>query len=133
MQTSKRELLLAAYAAFNRRDIEAVLTLMSPDVDWPNGMEGGRVLGHDQVRSYWRRQWAVLDPHVEPVEINEDESGSAVVRVHQVVRDLGGTVLVNQFVGHVYSFRDGLIDRMEIQPTTDSTSESIGRQGGMNP
>ena len=25
-----------AYAAFNARDIECALTLMQPDVDWPN-------------------------------------------------------------------------------------------------
>jgi len=26
-------------------------------VDWPNGMEGGRVHGHAEVRAYWTRQW----------------------------------------------------------------------------
>ncbi len=43
-------LLTKSYAAFNARDIEAVLAVMHVDVDWPNGMEGGRVLGHDEVR-----------------------------------------------------------------------------------
>jgi len=71
------ELLTAAYAAFNRRDIDAVLELMSPDVDWPNGMEGGRVHGHREVRAYWTRQWAVVDPHVEPVRIERRSSGGA--------------------------------------------------------
>ena len=37
--------------AFNARDIEAVLAVTHVDVDWPNGMEGGRVLGHDEERS----------------------------------------------------------------------------------
>lgn len=37
------ELLRAVYAAFNRREIETVLALMSDDVDWPNGWEGGRL------------------------------------------------------------------------------------------
>jgi hypothetical protein len=71
----KQELLTSAYAAFNRRDIDLVLSLMIPNVDWPNGMEGGRVHGHDQVRDYWRRQWTVLNPHVEPVRIEDDETG----------------------------------------------------------
>ena len=39
------EMLQRMYAAFNRRDIETVLAAMQDDVDWPNGMEGGRVLG----------------------------------------------------------------------------------------
>jgi hypothetical protein len=36
------ELLAHTYAAFNGRDIDAVLAVMHPEVDWPNGMEGGR-------------------------------------------------------------------------------------------
>jgi ketosteroid isomerase-like protein len=111
---SETELLTAAYAAFNRRDIDGVLALMKPDVDWPNGMEGGRVHGHDEVRAYWKRQWAMLDPHVDPVRIEPGESDAMVVDVHQVVRDLSGKLLVDQMVQHVYTFRDGLIERMDI-------------------
>jgi hypothetical protein len=29
--------------------------LMQSNVDWPNGMEGGRVRGCDEMRGYWRR------------------------------------------------------------------------------
>lgn len=130
MQTSKRELLLTAYAAFNRRAIDAVLALMSANVNWPNGMEGGRVLGHEQVRAYWTRQWGLVAPRVDPVDIVEDESGRAIVRVHQVVRDLAGSVLLDQFVEHVYYFRDGLIDRMDIQSasSSDESRESADRR-----
>src|SRR3989442_855797 len=34
-----RDLLTAAYDAFNARDIERALAAMHPEVDWPNGME----------------------------------------------------------------------------------------------
>jgi ketosteroid isomerase-like protein len=54
--TDERDVLTRAYAAFNARNIDAVLAAMHPDVDWPNGWEGGRVRGHDQVRDYWTRQ-----------------------------------------------------------------------------
>jgi ketosteroid isomerase-like protein len=113
---SRRELLTTVYAAFNRRDIDGVLALMRPDVDWPNGMEGGRVHGCDEVRAYWRRQWGILDPHVEPVRIEDDNAGNAVVDVHQVICDLSGKILKDQMVQHVYSFQDGLIERMDIRP-----------------
>jgi ketosteroid isomerase-like protein len=112
---SNQELLAAAYKAFNLRDIDSVLALMHPDVDWPNGMEGGRVHGHSNVRDYWRRQWEVVDPHVEPVGFAEDEIGQTVVDVHQVVRDLSGKVLVDQIIQHVYLIQDGLIERMDIR------------------
>ena len=112
---SAPELLREAYAAFNRRDIASVLALMNSDVDWPNGMEGGRVRGHDEVRAYWTRQWAVVDPYVEPARIVEGDSGDMVVEVHQVVRDLAGKVLVDRMVQHVYRIRGGLIERMDIR------------------
>lgn len=121
---SRQELLATVYAAFNRRDIEGVLTFMRPDVDWPNGMEGGRVHGHDEVRAYWRRQWGMVDPHVEPVHIDEDDAGNAVVNVHQVVRDLSGNILKDQIVEHVYSFRDGLIERMDIRKPGEPTQKN---------
>ena len=54
-----RELLRRAYAAFNARDIDAVLSMMHPNVEWPNAMEGGYVYGHDGVREYWTRQWGL--------------------------------------------------------------------------
>jgi len=112
---SRQDLLTEAYAAFNRRDIDGVLALMQPDVDWPNGMEGGRVHGHDGVRAYWTRQWGMLNPHVEPVRMEDDGAAKVVVDAHQMVRDLSGNVLVDQIVQHVYSFRDGLIGMMEIR------------------
>jgi hypothetical protein len=111
---AKVEMLKAAYAAFNARDIEAVLALMHSDVDWPNGMEGGRVFGHANVREYWRRQWAVVDPQVEPTRFEEDESARIVVDVHQVVRDIAGNILVDQMVRHAYAIHEGLIERMDI-------------------
>jgi uncharacterized membrane protein YphA (DoxX/SURF4 family) len=121
---AKRELLTAAYAAFNRRDIDGALALMRPDVNWPNGMEGGRVHGCDEVRAYWKRQWAMLSPHVEPVRVEDDEAGNTVVNVHQVVRDLFGNILSDQIVQHVYSIQGGLIERMDIRkPDTGSTDE----------
>lgn len=111
---SRHELLAAAYASFNKRDIDGVFALMCSDVDWPNGMEGGRVHGYDEVRAYWQRQWSKIDPHVEPTSIEDDETGNTVVNVHQVIRDLSGKILKDQIVQHVYSFRGGLIERMDI-------------------
>jgi len=111
---SKQEILTKVYEAFNRREMDAVLARMRPDVDWPNGMEGGRVHGHEEVRAYWHRQWSTVDPHVEPVRMEDDTAGRTVVGVHQVVRNLAGEVLMDRMVEHVYSIREGLIERMDI-------------------
>lgn len=108
-------LLHRTYAAFNRREIETVLALMHPDVDWPNGMEGGRVLGTAAVRDYWTRQFEVLDPHVEPQNFTTEADGRIAVDVHQVVHDKSGKLLVDHVVQHVYDIRGGLIRSMEIR------------------
>jgi ketosteroid isomerase-like protein len=109
------ELLKRVYALFNRRDIESVLAAMRPDVVWANGMEGGHVYGRDEVRSYWKRQWALVDPRVEPVEISSNGKGEVAIKVHQVVRDLTGNVLADRLVIHVFQVRNGLIHRFDIR------------------
>ena len=108
-------LLRDLYDAFNARDVEAVLAAVTEDVDWPNAWEGGRVHGKDAVRSYWARQWAEIDPRVEPVAIEPLDGGRVVVEVEQVVRDLDGEVVASGRVQHVYEMRGGLVARMDVE------------------
>jgi nuclear transport factor 2 (NTF2) superfamily protein len=109
------DLLRSIYDSFNRRDIDAVLTKMAPDVDWPNGMEGGRVHGREAVRQYWLRQWSQINPLVQPQNIHTDPTGAIFVEVHQVVHDLAGVLLTERMVQHVYRVENGLIQSMEIR------------------
>lgn len=110
------ELIRVAYAAFNARDIDAALATTTPEVAWPKAFEGGYVHGHQAVRAYWTRQWFGINPHVEPISFHREDSGRILVDVHQVVRDLAGTVLSDQHVGHRYTIEHGLIQTMEICP-----------------
>jgi ubiquinone/menaquinone biosynthesis C-methylase UbiE len=104
-----------AYRAFNARDIDTALTTMHADVEWPNGMEGGSVHGHDGVRAYWTRQWGVIDPRVEPLRIHTGDDGRIEVEVHQLVRDPAGRVVKDEMVQHAYRVEGGLIRSMEIR------------------
>jgi ketosteroid isomerase-like protein len=113
--TAEQTVLERTYAAFNARAIDTVLVVMHPDVLWPNGMEGGTVLGHAAVRAYWTRQWRLIDPRVEPQSFTVEADGRIAVTVRQVVRDLAGTVLKEATVEHVYAFENGLIKSMEIR------------------
>lgn len=113
--TTPEALLERTYAAFNARDVDAVLAMMHAEVDWPNGMEGGRVHGHRAVREYWTRQWGLIDPRVEPRGFTVEADGRVTVTVHQVVRDLAGTLLKEATVQHVYALDHGLIVSMEIR------------------
>src|SRR5690349_4851744 len=98
------ERIAALYRAFNGRRIDDLLDRMAPDVDWPNGWEGGRVLGREAVRAYWTRQFEAIDPSVEPTSITERDDGSVAVGVHQRIRDHDGKVLDEGDVTHVYAF-----------------------------
>ncbi|MBD1872901.1 nuclear transport factor 2 family protein [Nodosilinea sp. FACHB-131] len=110
------ELLRTAYAAFNARDIDAALALMTPSVHWPRAFKGGFVRGAEAVRAYWTEQWREIDGHVEPVAFHPEDAGQILVEVHQVVRDLAGAVLADEHVGHRFTIEQGLIQAMEVCP-----------------
>jgi len=107
--------LRAMYEAFNARDVDAVLRQLTVDVDWPNAWEGGRVCGHNAVRDYWTRQWAVIAATVEPMSFTTRPDGSIAVEVDQLVRDLDGAVIGEARVLHVYVFAGELIARMDVE------------------
>ncbi|HEY5255055.1 MAG TPA: nuclear transport factor 2 family protein [Acidobacteriaceae bacterium] len=117
-------LIAQAYAAFNRRDIDAALALMSENVSWPKASEGGRALGKEELRAYWTRLWQQFDPHVDPIEVIDREGGITDVKVHQLVKSLTGDVLSDSEVWHVYTIAHGLIERMDLKPTEATSNPS---------
>ena len=115
-QLSKnRQLIEGAYAAFNARDIDAILRVMHPQIKWPRAWEGDHANGHDEVRAYWLRQWAEIDPKVIPAGFSERDNGTLAVEVDQLVKDLEGNVLFDGKVTHVYVISDGLLRQMDIE------------------
>jgi hypothetical protein len=108
------DLLRRAYLAFNRKDIETLLADMADDVDWPNMLEGTRIVGKDAIRAYWRGQFATTDPHLAITGVRS-EGDATVLSVHQSIRDLDGNVLREANVEHVYRFRDGKVARMDVR------------------
>ena len=130
LMTNTQTLIAQAYSAFNQRNVDGALALMSENVSWPKASEGGRVVGKEEIRSYWTRQWQEFDPHVEPLEVIDQEGGISEVKVHQLVKSLGGDVLSDSEVWHVYTIANGLIERMDLKEneersdTTPSTAFS---------
>ena len=103
------------YDGFNRRDIPAVLALLTPDVAWANGMEGGHLHGREAIRAYWTAQWAAIEPHVVPLRITQRDDHVTAVEVHQRVHDLEGRLLLDEHVRHVFHFEAGLVGRFDIE------------------
>jgi hypothetical protein len=114
-----KTLIEQAYSAFNKRDIDGALALMTKDVSWPKASEGGRVVGKEEIRAYWTRQWGEFDPHVEPLAITAGGGGKVRVRVRQLVRGLHGDVLSDSEVVHVFTVNSDLIAAMDLGDEAD--------------
>ena len=119
--TDTKMIIEQAYSAFNKRNIDGALALMTEDVSWPKASEGGRVRGKEEIRAYWTRQWGEFDGHVEPLAILEGEGGKIRVMVHQLVKNLQGDVLWDGVVLHVFTVNNGLIAAMDLGDQADTT------------
>ena len=114
MPAQQRALLLRAYAAYNRQDVETLLALVSDTVDWPDD-DGGRLHGTDQVRAYWTQQWARTRTYDEPVALRRQADGRIAVDIIQVVRSLDGSVISRGRFRHLHRPDGDRIARMDIE------------------
>ena len=119
------------YDAFNKREIETIISLMRPDVKWANGLEGGFVHGRDAVREYWTNQFKDIQPELETLKFETDENNRNVVTVHQIIRDLQGNLLADATVRQIFTIEDGLISLYEIGET-ETIQEMIQKARASN-
>ncbi|PQJ09746.1 ketosteroid isomerase [Flavipsychrobacter stenotrophus] len=110
----ENDIINTIYSLFNSRQADAILAHFHNGVQWPNGWEGGIIHGKDAVREYWLRQWSEINPIVTPVTITTLNNGRVSVNVHQVVKDLKGMTIFDGVLDHIYTFRQGLVEKMEI-------------------
>ncbi len=120
-------LIAEIYSAFNQRNVDGALALMSESVSWPKASESGRIVGKKAIRAYWSRQWNEFDPHVEPMEVINCGAGKIEVRVHQLVKSLGGDVLSNSEVCRRFTTADGRIERMDLGGSEAASEQSPSR------
>lgn len=107
-------LLQNLYDAFNKRQIETIISTMHPDVKWANGLDGGFVHGRDGVRQYWTSQFENIRCELETLNFETDAAGREVVTVHQLIKDLEGNTLVDTTIQQIFTFEDALISLYEI-------------------
>lgn len=114
VQENHRELLIEAYAAYNRQDVEALLALVGDEVDWP-GDDGSRLHGRAELRTYWTEQWARTRTWDEPVSFEDLVDGRTAVYIVQVVRTLDGSIVSQGDVRHIHRFDGCRLLRMDIE------------------
>jgi len=114
---SNRQFLQKLYDAFNKREIETIISFMYSDVKWANGVEGGFVYGRNAVREYWTNQFKDIQPELETLKFETDENNRNVVTVHQVIKDLQGNLLADATIQQIFTIENGLISLYEIGET----------------
>jgi hypothetical protein len=119
------------YDAFNKREIETIISSMRPDVKWANGLEGGFIYGREAVREYWTNQFKEIQPELETLKFETDENNRNIVTVHQVIRDLQGNLLADATVHQIFTIEDGLISLYEISDS-DTIHEMIQKTKAAN-
>ena len=82
------------------------------------------MVGKEEIRAYWTRQWQEFDPHVEPIEVIDREGGKTDVKVRQLVKSLGGDVLSDSEVWHIYTIANGLIERMDLKESEANSAQT---------
>ncbi|MDV3002527.1 MAG: hypothetical protein N5P05_004182 (plasmid) [Chroococcopsis gigantea SAG 12.99] len=112
--SSNQQFLQNLYDAFNKREIETIISLMRPDVKWANGFKGGFVYGRDAVREYWMNQFKHIQPELETLKFETDENNRNIVTVHQIIKDLQGNVLADATVRQIFTIENGLISVYEL-------------------
>ncbi|MBL7260257.1 nuclear transport factor 2 family protein [Paractinoplanes lichenicola] len=120
--TTASELVQRMYAAYNRRDADGLLALLTDDVDWPDGTS--RLHGKDALRGYWLEQWTRVHTHDEPGEPVELGAGRIAVQVNQTVRTPEGSAVSTARFVHLFQLRDGLTARMDIEPERRRPAET---------
>jgi len=113
IEANARMLIDVLYPYFNARKLDEIMPYFAADADWPNGMTGGRELGHEAIRTYWTNQWAVINSQVTPISYRVDGE-SVCVEVHQLIKDMEGGVLSDSVVFHTFEFMSGKIAKMDI-------------------
>ena len=125
--------LVAAYAAFNRGDIDAAVESLDPQIEWTEPAEfpgGGAYHGREAVKQYLaqsRAAWAEVSSQPQGFVRAGDR---VVVFVHARVRPKDGSDWQDVYLADVYRFREDKV--IEMRAFGDR-QEALRWAGARNP
>ncbi len=102
--------------AWNRRDVEAILSRIHPDgeyVNAPTAVEPGTRRGHEAIVAVLRRQWDSLSGGFQEVD-RIDDRGDEIITVGRVTRTMPGSdTRISNPLLISWRFREGELIRLE--------------------
>jgi uncharacterized protein len=129
MSQTDIETLRAGYEAFNRGETEALFEAADPDIEFvpaDRAANAGVVRGSEAIRQFFEDLFEPFERvDVEPQKFFESDDRIAVI-LQARFRPRGSSALVENRIGHVWTFRDGRALRLEIYPEREKALEAIG-------
>ena len=119
MAQENAEVFRRGIEAWNRRDIEGILDLAAPDIEYinsPDAVEPGTRHGSDEYGAVLQAQWDVIgDGQLEIQSLQT--AGDDVYALMELSRTFGGgDTPLAQRIGTRTTIREGLIVRQEMMP-----------------
>ena len=108
-------LLTKVYDAYNRRDFADLSAFLAPDSNWPDMVEGGRLIGPDALGAYWARNDKLITVDIAVVAITALPDGRVAADVNQIVRNLTGQVWSDTCERHIFTLHDGKVARLDVE------------------
>jgi ketosteroid isomerase-like protein len=128
MSRENVEVVYRAERAFREGDVEALISLLHPDIEWETGLLGTPTYrGHDGIRRMFRDvQAAWADIQMEIVGDPVERDDAVLLETHLVAhgRSTGAPVEATQF--WVEDFRDDLCVRHRAFLTKAEALEAVG-------
>jgi ketosteroid isomerase-like protein len=130
MSEGNVELVHRMNAAINRHDIDAVIALTDPDVEFiPRLVEvegGGSYRGHDGVRTWWDNLFGVWPDFKSEVEEVRDRGDMTVARARLSGQGIGSEATTGQTSWVVNVGRDGKVIWMRNCQSEAEALEAAG-------
>ena len=126
--TELAELARRAYAAFAEHDIDTIVEISHPDVEFTSLVmesEGMVYRGHDGLREYFDRLLDVLPDWRPVLEQVEEHGDRGLVKARIYATPSGGSVSVEQVMWQVVRFRDGLAVRWDFFRTEEEARAAL--------
>lgn len=119
-----------ALEAFRRRDLDAFLAFVHPDVDFaPRNVEldgGTSYRGHDGIRSWWKNMFSVFSDYRAEIDEVQDLGDVTFSRVRLRGHGMESAAPLEQTQWHVVDWRQGVIVRFRTLRTETEAFEAAG-------
>lgn len=132
MASGNAELVRRGYEAWNRGDVEAVVSFLDPQIEWRGYThipESGTLEGRDEVKAWLERfldAWEQLEIEVTEL-IDAGDQVVALVRFRGSVKG-SGVPVEGGTDAHVWTVRGGHIVAVTLYQGTREALEAIGRR-----